>query len=142
MFIYSAKNNAFYNPEWKEDYEKAGSWPDDPVEVDDEIFTEFSLNNPPQGLHRAVGKDGLPCWEDLPPPTTEDSKKDKEYQIAKKTSQAQNRINVLQYSEDLDMATEKEKTTLKELKKYVVLLNRVPLQENYPFNVEWPKEVE
>lgn len=48
-------------------------------------------------------------------------------------------INPLQFAIDLEMATEEEKTKLKNLQKYVVLLNRVPLQDSYPTGVNWPE---
>lgn len=47
-------------------------------------------------------------------------------------------INPLQFAVDLDMATEEEKVRLKSLQRYVVMLNRVPLQETYPTGVVWP----
>lgn len=47
-------------------------------------------------------------------------------------------INPLQFAVDLDMATEEEQVRLKSLQKYVVMLNRVSLQDTYPTGVVWP----
>lgn len=55
----------------KAHYESAGAWPDDGVDVEDAIFTEFALTVPP-GKTRVVGRNGLPAWEDIPPPTQEE----------------------------------------------------------------------
>lgn len=48
-------------------------------------------------------------------------------------------IDPLKFAVDLDMATEEEKKKLEALKKYVVMLNRVPQQETYPSGVTWPE---
>ncbi|XUV82787.1 tail fiber assembly protein [Enterobacter sp. TMH.L2] len=68
-YVFSATTLAFYPLEMKDDYEKAGSWPGDAVEVSDEIYNEFLI--PPVGKMRGA-KDGLPCWVDVPPPTHEE----------------------------------------------------------------------
>ena len=69
-FIFSALNNAFYPLELQSRYVEAGSWPEDGIEVNDEIFKEFT-GEPPVGKVRGV-KDGFPCWIDLPPPTRDE----------------------------------------------------------------------
>ncbi len=69
-FIFSALNNAFYPLELQSRYVEAGSWPEDGVEVDDEIFKEFT-GEPPVGKVRGV-EDGFPCWIDAPPPTRDE----------------------------------------------------------------------
>ncbi|HFK5809356.1 hypothetical protein IB212_15410 [Enterobacter sp. E12] len=65
-YVYSASTNAFYPFSLKPDYESAGSWPDDGVDVTKEVFLEFS-GTPPAGKERGVGEDGLPVWVDIPP---------------------------------------------------------------------------
>ena len=65
-YVFSANTLAFYPVEMKEAYENAGSWPDDGVEVSDEVYNEFLI--PPVGKMRGA-KDGLPCWVDIPSPT-------------------------------------------------------------------------
>lgn len=67
MYVYSAKTNAFYPVSLKADYEAAGTWPDDGVEVDEETFAIF--NPPPDGKMRIPGDNGYPTLVDIPPPT-------------------------------------------------------------------------
>ncbi|MFH3517693.1 tail fiber assembly protein [Citrobacter sp. 70972423] len=69
-FIFSALNNAFYPLELQSRYVEAGSWPEDGIEVNDEIFKEFT-GEPPVGKVRGV-EDGFPCWIDVPPPTCDE----------------------------------------------------------------------
>lgn len=75
--------------------------------------------------------------------------KDKEYTrdqlIAKANAQIKNYqetvvglITPLQYAKELDMATDDELAYLKNLQIYVVKLNRVPLQEEFPYKIDWP----
>ncbi|HFL4661228.1 TPA: tail fiber assembly protein [Escherichia coli] len=68
-YAYSARNNAFYPYSLREAYIASGTWPDDGVIVGEEIFLEYT--NPPAGKIRIAGKDGLPAWADIPPPTHE-----------------------------------------------------------------------
>jgi hypothetical protein len=69
-YIYSAKNNAFYPVNMKEDYVEAGSWPDDGKDVSEDCFLEFtSVSHTDK--YRVAGEDGLPAWEQVPAPTNE-----------------------------------------------------------------------
>lgn len=67
MYVYSAKTNAFYPTALKEDYELAGTWPEDGVEVDEETYMTFTPA--PEGKMRVPGDDGYPTLVDIPPPT-------------------------------------------------------------------------
>lgn len=67
MYVYSAKTNAFYPTALKEDYELAGTWPEDGVEVDEETYMTFTPA--PEGKMRAPGDNGYPALVDIPPPT-------------------------------------------------------------------------
>lgn len=66
MKFYSAANNAFYAGEFRGDYERAATWPDDALPVDDAVYAEFS-GPPPAGMQRVAGPDGLPMWAPVPP---------------------------------------------------------------------------
>ncbi|WP_140918171.1 tail fiber assembly protein [Limnobaculum xujianqingii] len=70
MIYYSKTTNAFYLEESKENYETAGTWPADVVDVPLDIFSEFS-GSPPEGKIRAAGEDGLPVWQATPSLTKE-----------------------------------------------------------------------
>ncbi|KTB95033.1 phage tail protein [Pseudomonas syringae ICMP 11293] len=52
--------------------------------------------------------------------------------------EAATRIAPLQYAEDLGEATEAEKTSLLEWKRYSVKLNRIEQSTDYPLQIEWP----
>lgn len=69
-YLFSPSVNAFYPNEMKSYYEAAGSLPADLIEVDSEVFDEFSAI--PEGKVRVVGNDGMPAWVDMPPPTREE----------------------------------------------------------------------
>ncbi|HAF5679633.1 TPA: DUF4376 domain-containing protein [Salmonella enterica] len=77
MYHYSPSQNAFYSDDMKQVYIDAGSFPDDTVEVSDDVWLKFAGNHPPEGKQRAAGHDGLPCWVDIPLPDIEDARKQK-----------------------------------------------------------------
>ncbi|EBC0455000.1 DUF4376 domain-containing protein [Salmonella enterica] len=81
MYHYSPSNNAFYPEDLKQVYIDAGTFPDDTVEVSDDVWLEFAGNQPPEGKQRAAGKDGLPCWVDIPLPDIEDVRSQKHAEI-------------------------------------------------------------
>ncbi|ELW7418187.1 DUF4376 domain-containing protein [Salmonella enterica] len=74
MYYYSPEQNTFYPTDLKKVYIDAGTFPDDVVEVDDDVWLEFAGNPPPEGKQRAAGKNGLPCWENIPLPDIEDAR--------------------------------------------------------------------
>ncbi|VEA74661.1 phage tail assembly protein [Salmonella enterica subsp. arizonae] len=65
MYHYSPTQNTFYPDELKQVYIDAGTFPDDTVEVSDDVWMEFAGNHPPEGKQRAAGHDNLPCWVDI-----------------------------------------------------------------------------
>lgn len=71
QYVYSPSMNAIYPLALKSDYENAGSWPSDTIEISDEMALEF-MGNPPEGKIRAPGEDGYPSWVDKPEPTHEE----------------------------------------------------------------------
>ncbi|HDT1382955.1 TPA: hypothetical protein QHQ63_003893 [Klebsiella aerogenes] len=62
---YSPSLNTFFLAEFMQRYEQAGTLPDDATDVSEEVFNEFS-GEPPEGMMRVAGADGLPSWADLP----------------------------------------------------------------------------
>ncbi|HDD8993728.1 TPA: tail fiber assembly protein, partial [Escherichia coli] len=44
---------------------------DDAVEVDEQVYIEFS-GLPPKGKIRIAGENGFPAWSEIPPPTHEE----------------------------------------------------------------------
>ncbi|EBR4568060.1 DUF4376 domain-containing protein [Salmonella enterica] len=82
LYYYSAVKNAFFPDELKDAYQNAGNWPQDALEVEESVFTTYSAP-PPEGKQRAAGKDGLPCWVDIPLPDIEDVRNLKHDEINK-----------------------------------------------------------
>ncbi|EHG4045700.1 DUF4376 domain-containing protein [Salmonella enterica] len=80
LYYYSAVKNAFFPDELKDAYQNAGTWPQDATEVEESVFSVYSAP-PPQGKQRAAGKDGLPCWEDIPLPDIDDARSQKHDEI-------------------------------------------------------------
>ena len=69
--FFSPSLNIFVNPALKDDYINVNSWPDDAVEVDEQVYIEFS-GLPPKGKIRIAGENGFPAWSEIPPPTHEE----------------------------------------------------------------------
>ncbi|WP_338803565.1 tail fiber assembly protein [Xenorhabdus griffiniae] len=138
-YAFSPMNQAFYPYIWKSEYDSAGTWPVDAVDVPDEVFHEFS-SQPPEGMRLGSDKLNMPEWVKIPPPTPEQLQQQAEYEKRYRMSQATNAIAPLQYAVDLQMATDAEQATLIEWKRYCVLLNRVDCS-TAP-NIDWPKAPE
>ncbi|PQQ41584.1 phage tail protein [Photorhabdus luminescens] len=134
-YVFSALNRAFYPLLLQQNYIEAGSWPNDPLPVTDDIFNEFS-GIPPIGKILSSGEDGLPCWENIPPPTKEELIFIAESQKTQFISLANEKITPLSDAVELDIATDEEMLLLKEWKKYRVMLNRVDTS-NAP-EIDWP----
>ncbi|EHL2774545.1 DUF4376 domain-containing protein [Salmonella enterica subsp. enterica serovar Hvittingfoss] len=81
MYYYSPEQNTFYPADLKKVYIDAGTFPDDVVEVDDDVWLEFAGNPPPEGKQRAADKSGMPCWVDIPLPDIEDARNRKHDEI-------------------------------------------------------------
>lgn len=69
--MYAYSNGFFYPLSMQDDYEAAKSWPDSFVEVSEEVYLKFTVNQP-QGKMRGTDVEGMPCWVDAPPPTKEE----------------------------------------------------------------------
>lgn len=65
MYIFSKSTLSFYPAEMEEAYQQAGTWPDDGVDVTEEIFNEFN-STAPDGKQRGADADGYPAWVDIP----------------------------------------------------------------------------
>ncbi|MBS9422506.1 tail fiber assembly protein [Photorhabdus caribbeanensis] len=134
-YVFSALNKAFYPLSLQQDYIEAGSWPNDSISVTDDIFNEFS-GIPPIGKILSSGEDGLPCWEDIPPPTKEELISVAENQRTQFISIANEKIMPLADAMELDIATDEEMLLFKEWKKYRVMLNRV--DTSTAPEIDWP----
>lgn len=70
-YLFNKENMSFYPFSLKDDYIKSGTWPENGVEVDDDVFEQFSGESP-AGKMRGASGDGMPAWVDIPPPTPEE----------------------------------------------------------------------
>lgn len=70
-YLYSPKTNSFYATSLSDEYDSAGTLPDDAFTVDDSIYIEYSRKSP-AGKVRVADKNGLPVWGDIPPLTDEE----------------------------------------------------------------------
>ncbi|OCQ53470.1 Caudovirales tail fiber assembly protein [Photorhabdus australis subsp. thailandensis] len=137
MYYYSAKKNAFYPIELKQNYIAAGSLPDDITEVSNDIYQEYAAGSAPEGKYRIAGKNGLPEWADIPPPTKEELQRHAKLKKQQLMTEATNQIALLQDAVDLDIAMEEEKTALLAWKEYRVMLNRIDI--SLEMDIDWPK---
>ncbi|KHT36630.1 tail fiber assembly protein [Pectobacterium carotovorum] len=137
QYIYSASKNSFYPVDLKERYQRAGTWPDDGLDVDEHVFSEFAANVAPAGLIRSSDKYGLPCWQNAPSPSTLELVQAAEQQKAALLMLANAAISPLVDAVDLSIATDEEKTSLKEWKTYRVMLNRIDVT-TAP-DITWPE---
>lgn len=126
-YVFSAKKNAFFPVELKSVYQKAGEWPNDGIEIEDSVATEF-MQEPPEGKYRNVIA-GMPAWVDIPPPTQEELSAVAELKKANLRMRADSEINWRQDAVDAGVATEEETVALSEWKRYRVLLMRVDTEK-------------
>lgn len=134
-YIYDGKTNGFYPMEMKAEYESAGIWPEGGVEVSEGIFLKYTVT-PPKGKQRGCDNKGFPVWEELPPLTKEQYVGEAKKKVAALLNLANEKITPLQDAMDLNMATTTELASLKEWKKFRVLMNRVNL--NDAPEIVWP----
>lgn len=71
MFIWDAENIRLLSYLLKDEYESSGMWPENGIDVSDEISAEFT-GQPPNGKKLGVGVDGMPAWVDIPLPPNSD----------------------------------------------------------------------
>lgn len=136
-YIYSAINNSFYPSSMKDDYQRADTWPDDAVEVDDNIYLEFTAE-PPKGKMRIAGEDGLPVWGDLTPPTREEMIKAAEQQQQQLIDFAMQSVSVIQLKLQAGRTlTDAEKAKLNAVLDYIDAVTAIDIT-TAPGNINWP----
>ncbi|MCG3463708.1 tail fiber assembly protein [Xenorhabdus bovienii] len=138
MYYYSPTKNTFYLAQLKQDFINAKKFPGDAKSVDDTVWLEFAGNMPPKGKVRIAGTDGWPAWGDIPPPTIEELQHRAESQKRQFMRMAAEKIDICQDAVDLNIATDAEKSSLAEWRRYRVLLNRVDCT-TAP-DVKWPEQ--
>lgn len=134
MYFFSAKTLLFYPQNMIDEYKASGAWPNDAIEISENIYKEFLT--PPTGKMRSARSDGTPCWIDIPPPTHEELIILAEQKKNRLFAEANVVIAPLQDAHDLDVATDNEQDLLLAWKEYRVLLNRV--DTSTAPSIEWP----
>ncbi|KAF1367124.1 tail fiber assembly protein [Yokenella regensburgei] len=133
-FYFSPAELVFVACVMKKDYVKAGSWPQDARPVSDETYSTF-VATPPEGKALGADKKGQPRWINKPAPTPEQLIEAAERKKDRLMSDAERTLAPLERAVRLGIATEEEKTRLKEWETYSVLLSRVNTSKP-----EWPPE--
>ncbi len=134
-YIYDGNTNSFYPIEMKPEYQQAGVWPEDGVDVSEGVFLKYTAI-PPKGKQRGCDYNGFPVWVDLPPLTKEQHIGEAKKKVAELLGVANEKITPLQDAVDLNIATEHELESLREWKKFRVLVNRINF-DDAP-EIVWP----
>lgn len=139
-YIYSAKNNCFIESHRVAEYESFGWDLSDAKEVDEAIYLEFIQDRAVEGYRRMPGTDGLPVWEDLPPPTKEDLAKEAEKERQIRISDANAMINSKQWPSKLTLGrmSTKEKTQFNLWLDYLDALDAV--DTSTAPDIDWPEK--
>lgn len=95
-YYFSASTLGFYAAELKDDYEAVGAFPDDAVQLDDQMEADF-IRPAPEGKYLSAGNDGYPEWADIPPPTHDEMVADAEAQKQQLIDQANAYMNSKQW---------------------------------------------
>lgn len=69
---FSKTTLGFYPDDMKPDYEKAGSWPSDAVELTEEEAATYWCKQAPAGEQLGGDAEGRPCWVAIPEPSPEE----------------------------------------------------------------------
>ncbi|MBX9330589.1 tail fiber assembly protein, partial [Serratia marcescens] len=130
-YYYSAKNNGFYPFSLKDTYELSShGWPDDAIPISDEYYQRL-INGQKQGKVLTSDINGNPVLSEQAEPSFEEVAARTELILAQLMSEATKKIAPLQDAVDLGIATEKEKSSLLEWKRYRVTLSRVDAKTSF-----------
>lgn len=138
-YIYTPSENAFYAASLKSSYELCNTWPEDAIEIETHIANEF-MGEPPEGKMRIAADDGLPCWVDVPEPTSEQLIQVAEQQKSALLAEAQNTISLWQTELQLGIISDDDKASLITWMKYIQALNAV--DTSTAPDIEWPDKPE
>ncbi|ANZ86608.1 MULTISPECIES: tail fiber assembly protein [Citrobacter freundii complex] len=71
MYLFSRSTLAFYPDVLRNNYEAAGTLPEDVIEVSGDIRDTYN-GKPPTGKRLGINSDGMPVWVDIPVPTKQE----------------------------------------------------------------------
>jgi len=137
-YLYDAASNAFYPLDMQDEYKKAGIWPKNGVEVDEDLFSSFQ--SPAHGKVRIAGEDGYPAWGDIPPPSHDEQVASAEAQKQSLIDEANAHINSKQWPGKAAMGrlTDTEKTQYNAWLDYLDELEDVDTS-SAP-DIQWPNQ--
>lgn len=139
-YLYSASTNSFYPISMRKDYEKAGTLPNNLIEVNDDVFNEFSQNK--DGFYRSSNESGYPTWVEIPPPTQQEIDAEKEAKnitfLSYEINRTETKLTQLYRLRDRNKASESHLSQIEELEDYSTDLMLVEDQEGYPLNADFP----
>lgn len=138
-YVFSPASKTFYSLLWKEEFDASESWPDDAVEVTDEIFAEFS-SDPPFGKMLGAGKDGLPAWIDIPAPSREELIAEAEQHKSALFLEAQATISLWQTELQLGIISDEDKASLIAWMNYIKAVQAVDTSKAP--DITWPDKPE
>lgn len=95
-YIWDEKNVRLLAYALKDRYEVAGMWPENGIDVSDEVSAEFT-GQPPVGKRLGVGSDGMPAWVELPPLSHEELAEQAEAEKQARIDQANDCMNSKQW---------------------------------------------
>lgn len=137
MYYYSAKTNSFYPEPLRVNYESSGSFPDDAVKVSESIWLKYAGLQPPMGMVRVAGKDGMPKWVPIPEKTNEDYAKEAEQQKEKILYEIIIATQIWQTQLSLKIINDSDKSKLKEWMMYAQKIQSIDAGKAP--NIAWPE---
>lgn len=139
-YVYSAKNNCFIEAARIEEYEVFGWDLSDVKPVSDDVFLTFTQDRTTEGVQRAAGSDGLPCWEPLPPLTKGEMQENAEIEKQKRIFEANDYMNSKQWlgKAVLGRLKDTEKVQYNAWLDYLDVLEGIDTSN--PINLVWPTE--
>lgn len=135
MHYYSPSKNAFYPDALKQDYIDAGTFPDDVIEVDDDVWLVYAGNLPPEGKIRIAGQDGHPAWANIPPLTPEQRIAQVNAEKQRLLDRVKNKTQLWQTQLSLGMLSDENKSHLVVWMRYAQQVELVD-----PESPDWPEE--
>lgn len=137
-FFYSAQSNAFYPSVMRENYAKAGTWPDDALAVDDAIYNEYAAGPVPAGKIRVAGADGLPEWGIIPKPEPKAALANNTQKLKGLIDAAVSQITILQSAIACNRAKPTDADDLKEYQEYLCDLRDMTTEQLLAAPAQFP----
>ncbi|ENU1228406.1 tail fiber assembly protein [Providencia rettgeri] len=110
MYRFNADDNSFYSHELKDYYINAGVWPENGVDIDDDVRNGYLIKK--EGFVVGSDKNGHPKWVKAAPKSKEQYIAEAEMQKQLCAEEAEKNITILERKVRLNMATEADKNSL------------------------------